>query len=85
MSDSLQPYELQLAKLLHGILQAKILEWAAMPSSRESSQPRDQTRIYFVSCTAGEFFTSEPLGKPGWTQGVKFFNTPWVVLLYSQS
>ena len=28
---------------VHGILQARILEWAAMPSSRGSSQPRDQT------------------------------------------
>ena len=26
---------------VHGILQARILEWVAMPSSRESSQPRD--------------------------------------------
>ena len=37
-----------------GILQARILEWAAMPSSRGSPQPRDQTR---VSCMAGRFFT----------------------------
>ena len=36
-----------------GILQARILEWVAMPSSRESSQPRDQTQ---VSCIAGDFF-----------------------------
>ena len=36
----------------HGILQARILEWVAIPSSRESSQPRDWTRI------AGGFFTS---------------------------
>ena len=28
-----------------GILQARILEWVAMPSSRESSQPRDQTQV----------------------------------------
>ena len=28
---------------VHGILQARILEWVAMPSSRESSQPRDRT------------------------------------------
>ena len=28
---------------VHGILQARILEWVAIPSSRESSQPRDQT------------------------------------------
>ena len=38
----------------HGILQARILEWVAMPSSRQSSQPRDQTHI---SCIAGGFFT----------------------------
>jgi len=38
---------------VHGILQVRILEWVAIPFSRESSQPRDQTR---VSCTAGRFF-----------------------------
>ena len=37
-----------------GILQARILEWVAMPSSRGPSQPRDGTQ---VSCTAGGFFT----------------------------
>ena len=37
------------------ILQAWRLAWVAMPSSRESSQPRDQTQ---VSHTAGRFFTS---------------------------
>ena len=35
---------------VHGILQARILEWVAMPSSRESSQSRDQTRVSYVSC-----------------------------------
>ena len=30
---------------VHGILQARILEWVAMPSSRGSSQPRDRTQI----------------------------------------
>ena len=30
---------------LHGILQARILEWVARPSSRESSQPRDRTHV----------------------------------------
>ena len=34
-----------------GILQATILEWIAMPSSRGSSWPRDQTHIAYVSCT----------------------------------
>ena len=36
------------------ILQACILEWVAMPSSKGSSQPREQTQ---VSCIAGRFFT----------------------------
>ena len=40
---------------VHGILQARILEWVAMPSSRESSGPRDQT---WVSHVAGRFFTA---------------------------
>ena len=34
---------------VHGILQARILEWVAMLSSRGSSQPRDQTRVSCVS------------------------------------
>ena len=39
---------------VHGILQARILEWAAIPSSRGSSWPRNWT---WVSCIAGRFFT----------------------------
>ena len=46
---------------VHGILQARILEWVASPFSRGLSPPRYQTSI---SCTAGGFFTAEPLGKP---------------------
>ena len=48
LSDSLQP-------IVHGILQARILEWVAFPFSRGSSQPRDQTQISHI---AGRFFTS---------------------------
>ena len=40
---------------VHGILQARILEWVAIPFSRGSSRPRDQT---WVSCPAGRFFTT---------------------------
>ena len=40
---------------VHGILQARILEWVAFPFSRGSSQPRDQTQ---VSPIAGGFFTN---------------------------
>ena len=35
---------------VHGILQARILEWVAMPSSRGSSPPRDRIHISYVSC-----------------------------------
>ena len=49
---------------VHGILQAQILEWVAMPSSRGSSQSRDRTHVSFVFCIAGELFTAESLGKP---------------------
>ena len=40
---------------VHGILQARILEWVAMPSSRGSSQPRDRTQVSHI---AGRLFTS---------------------------
>ena len=39
---------------VHGILQATVLEWVAFPSSRGSSQPRDQTQVSHI---AGGFFT----------------------------
>ena len=35
---------------VHGILQARILKWIAISSSRGSSWPRDQTHISYVSC-----------------------------------
>ena len=38
---------------VYGILQARMLEWVAIPFSRGSSQPRNRTR---VSCFAGRFF-----------------------------
>ena len=54
---------------VHGILQARILEWVAISFSRGSSQPRDQTR---VSCITGIFFTSwtsrEAQGMPNYFQ-----------------
>ena len=53
----LEPY----GSSVHGILQAKILEWVVAPSSRGSSQSRNWT---CVSCIAGGFFIAEPLGNP---------------------
>ena len=40
---------------VHGILQARILEWVAISFSRGSSQTRDRTQVYHI---AGRFFTS---------------------------
>ena len=42
---------------VHGILQARILEWVAMPSSRGSFQPRDPTCI---SCITVDYLPTEP-------------------------
>ena len=50
---------------VHGILQARIMEWIATPFSRGSSRPRDRTR---VSSIADRFFpvrATRPVLKPG--------------------
>ena len=50
---------------VHGILQARILEWVAMPSSRGSSRPRDQTHISYISCIGRRvLYHSCNLGSP---------------------
>ena len=46
---------------VHGNLQARILEWVVVPSSRGSSQPRDWTQVSHIE---GGFFTAELPGKP---------------------
>ena len=45
---------------VHGILQARILEWIVIPFSRGSSQPKDQTWVF---CPAGGFLTTGSLEK----------------------
>ena len=53
--DSATPWTVaHQAPLSMGILQAKVLEWVTISSSRGSSQPRERTQ---VSCIAGRFFT----------------------------
>ena len=46
---------------LHGILQARILEWVAFPFSSGSSQPRDQTQSPALQTDS---LSAEPRGKP---------------------
>ena len=43
---------------IHEILQAKVLEWVTMPSSRGSFQPKDQTCSLVSPALAGGFFTT---------------------------
>ena len=55
---------------VHGVLQARILEWVAFPFSEGSSQPRDRTR---VSCIAGGFFTNWVIRESRFTTGVSVY------------
>ena len=48
---------------VHGILQARMLEWVAISYSRGSSQPRNRT---WVSCTAGRFFIDWAIREAKW-------------------
>ena len=48
--DSLWPH----GYTVHGILQARILEWVAIPFPKGSSEPRDRTQVFWI---AGGFFT----------------------------
>ena len=42
---------------VHGIFQARILEWVAISSSRGSPLPKDWTHVSCISCVACGFFT----------------------------
>ena len=52
---------------VHGTLQAKILEWVAIPFSRGSSQPRDWT-------LQADSLPSEPPGKPFYGPAAKYYS-----------
>ena len=55
LPDSATPWTVaSYASLSMGILQARILEYVAMPSSRGPFQPRDRTQVSLIS---GEFCT----------------------------
>ena len=55
MFDSLRPHGL----IVHGILQARILEWVVFLFSRGSSQPRGRTQVLHI---AGGFLPAQPQG-----------------------
>ena len=67
--DSLRPHGLYVAHWpgfsVHGILQARILEWAAMPSARRPSRPRDCTLVSGIYlCRQVCSLPPAPPGKP---------------------
>ena len=66
----------------HWILQARILEWVAMPSSRGSTRPRDQTHVSCSSCIAGGFLIAEPPGKPWLQRGLNINPQLFTAALY---
>ena len=49
---------------VHGIFQARILEWVAFSFSQDALQPRDRTRVSCVSCT-GSWISFLPLSQLG--------------------
>ena len=56
------------APLSMEILQARMLEWVAMPSCRGSSRPRDRTWVAYVSCIGRHVLSHQrPLGNPRMT------------------
>ena len=50
--------------IVHGILQERILQWVAVPSSRGSSWPRDRSQVTYGSCI-GRLALSLPLAPSG--------------------
>ena len=68
MSDSCNPIDCT----VHGILQARILQWVAFPFSWGSPQPRDQTQISHIA--SGFFYQLSHKGSPRileWVAGVQ--------------
>ena len=80
---------------IHGIFQARVLEWVAIVFSRESSQPKDRTQVSRVASRRVSHLVAQlrPRGNPIWVQeGDSFLSTaesqrlvilsgPWTFLM----
>ena len=60
---------------VHGILQARVLEWVALPLSRGSSQPRDWTQVFHI---AGRLFTNWAIREAWWKNPMDGGAVHWV-------
>ena len=67
---------------VHGILQARILERIAMPSSRGISPTQDRTRVSFISCIGRQVLYQCPLGSP--IQKCIYDKTGFMLVVYSE-
>ena len=63
---------------VHGTLRARILEWVAIPFSRESSQPKDWTQVSHI---AGQFFITwaTRVELVDWVSQIVFPNMGWPI------
>ena len=80
VSNSCNPMDCSLpGSSVDGSFQATILEWVVVSFSRVSSQPRDWTRVSYISCIAGGFFTD-------WAtrEAHIFFITTWDITFMSE-
>ena len=65
------------ASSVHVILQARILEWVAVPSSRGSSLPRDGNWVSCSSCIAARLFIAEQPESPNTSRyNIKLWDIP---------
>ena len=64
-----------------GVLQARILEWAAMPSSRESSRPREPTSVFYASCIDSRLCTFTSLTSEEIPSSLPSLSLPSVVFI----
>ena len=62
-----------LGSFVHGILQARILEWVAITSSRGSSRPRDGAASLVSPALAGRFFTTSTI----WNSFSQYYMSTW--------
>ena len=68
------------ASSVHGIFQARILEWVTISSSKVSSRFRDRISVSCVCYIAGRSLTTEPSGKPCITMALIYLYSLWYVI-----
>ena len=69
-----------------GILQVRTLEWVAMPSSKGSSWPSNQTCVFCISCTSRWILLpTTPPGKPHWYIYMHFNSTTPLLEIHLKS